>query len=247
VQHLPRVGDRATRCHHITFCIKTPPLRSHPQQKALSVRLRIAVTWPLAVLVNEGERRPMDEAISRRRCSLARLSAVDLYLVHWFVQTARPRPVRSSAIALSWMGNGWIYLALSIGSIIAAGLDAIPVLVAGTANVLALHCIYPIIKRLVARPRPYQRDASLVPLLQALDQHSFPSGHAMTLPAALVPLSMQFPQTMGLAFATCLLMAWARLASAHHYPSDVAVGTVLGFSVSYPISVYALAASRLVS
>ena len=83
--------------------------------------------------------------------------------------------------------------------------------------------------------------------LQALDQHSFPSGHAMTLPAALVPLSMQFPQTMGLAFATCLLMAWARLASAHHYPSDVAVGTVLGFSVSYPISVYALAASRLVS
>ena len=39
-------------------------------------------------------------------------------------------------------------------------------------------------------------------------------------------------------------MAWARLASAHHYPSDVAAGTVLGVSVSYPISFYALAASR---
>jgi undecaprenyl-diphosphatase len=44
-----------------------------------------------------------------------------------------------------------------------------------------------------------------------------------------------------------VLMSWARLASAHHYPSDVAVGTALGVSVSYPISVYALAASRLVS
>jgi undecaprenyl-diphosphatase len=223
------------------------PLPSQPQQKALSVFPRIAVTWLQAVVISEGERRPMDEAISRRRYSLARLSAVDLYLVHWFVHTARPRPVRSSAIALSWMGNGWVYLALGIGSVIAAGLDAVPVLVAGTLNVLVLHCVYPVIKRLVARPRPYQRDASLVPLLQALDQHSFPSGHAMTLPAALVPLTMQFPQTVSLAFATCLLMAWARLASAHHYPSDVAVGTALGVSVSYPLSAYALAVSRLVS
>jgi undecaprenyl-diphosphatase len=189
----------------------------------------------------------MDEAISRRRYGLARLSAVELFLVHSFALTARPRLARSSAIALSWLGNGWVYLALAIGSILAAGLDAIPVVVVGTLNVLLLHCVYPVIKRRVARPRPYQRDATLVPLLPALDQHSFPSGHAMTLSAALVPLTIQFPQTIGLAFGTCLLMAWARLASAHHYPSDVAFGTVLGVCVSYPISVYALAVSRLVS
>jgi undecaprenyl-diphosphatase len=189
----------------------------------------------------------MDEAISRRRYGLARLSAVELFLVHSFALTARPKFARSSAIALSWLGNGWVYLALGIGSIIAAGLDAIPVVVVGTLNVVVLHCVYPVIKRRVARPRPYQRDATLLPLLPALDQHSFPSGHAMTLSAALVPLTIQFPQTIGLAFATCLLMAWARLASAHHYPSDVAVGTALGVAVSYPISVYALAASRLVS
>jgi undecaprenyl-diphosphatase len=189
----------------------------------------------------------MNEAISRRRYGLARLSAVELFLVHSFAQTARPRLARSSAIGLSWLGNGWVYLALAIGSILAAGLDAVPVVVVGTLNVLLLHCVYPVIKRRVARPRPYQRDATLVPLLPALDQHSFPSGHAMTLSAALVPLTIQFPQTIGLAFATCLLMAWARLASAHHYPSDVAVGTALGVCVSYPISVYALAVSRLVS
>jgi undecaprenyl-diphosphatase len=189
----------------------------------------------------------MNEAISRRRYGLARLSAVELFLVHSFAQTARPMLARSSAIGLSWLGNGWVYLALAIGSILAAGLDAVPVVVVGTLNVLLLHCVYPVIKRRVARPRPYQRDATLVPLLPALDQHSFPSGHAMTLSAALVPLTIQFPQTIGLAFATCLLMAWARLASAHHYPSDVAVGTALGVCVSYPISVYALAVSRLVS
>jgi undecaprenyl-diphosphatase len=43
-----------------------------------------------------------------------------------------------------------------------------------------------------------------------------------------------------------VLMGWARLASAHHYPSDVAAGTVLGVSVSYPVSLAALAALRLV-
>jgi undecaprenyl-diphosphatase len=189
----------------------------------------------------------MGGAISRRRYSLVRLSALELYLVHGFVHSARPRIARSLAIALSRLGNGWVYLALGIGGILAAGLDAVPVLATGTLNVLVLHCVYPVIKRRIARPRPYQRDATLVPLLPALDQHSFPSGHAMTLPAALVPMALQFPQTISLAFAICLLMAWSRLASAHHYPSDVAVGTALGVSVSYPISVYALAALRLVS
>jgi undecaprenyl-diphosphatase len=189
----------------------------------------------------------MDEAIFQGRYGLARLSAVELSLVHSFALTARPRYARSSAIALSWLGNGWVYLVLGIGSVAGAGLDAIPVLVAGTLNVLVLHCIYPVIKRRVARPRPYQRDATLMPLLPVLDRHSFPSGHAMTLPAALVPLAMQFPQTVSVAFATCFLMAWARLASAHHYPSDVVAGIALGIIVSYPLSVYALAASRLVS
>jgi undecaprenyl-diphosphatase len=189
----------------------------------------------------------MVEAISRGRCSLARLSAVEMLLVHRLARTARPRIGRCSAIAVSRLGNGWVYLALGIGTVAAAGFDAVPVLAAGALNAVALHCVYPLIKRVVARPRPYQRDASLVSLLPALDQHSFPSGHAMTLPAALVPLALQFPATTGLGFAACLLMGWARLASAHHYPSDVAFGTALGVFVSYPISVYALAAVRLVS
>jgi undecaprenyl-diphosphatase len=189
----------------------------------------------------------MDQAISPGRYSLARLSAAELSLVHGFAQTVRPRLCRSCAIGLTRLGNGWVYLALGIGAILAAGVNAIPALAAGVLNALVLHSAYPIIKRIVARPRPYQCDATLIPLLPVLDMHSFPSGHAMTLSAALVPLVLAFPHTLGPAFAAWLLMAWARLASAHHYLSDVAVGTALGVSVSYPISVYALAALRLVA
>jgi undecaprenyl-diphosphatase len=190
---------------------------------------------------------PMEKAVSARWYGLARLSEVELTLVHGFAHTARPKFARSSAIALSRLGDGWVYPVIGIGSILVGGLEAIAVVVAGILNAVVLHSLYPVIKRLVARPRPYERDATLVPLLRALDRHSFPSGHAMTLPAALVPLGLQFPQTIGLGFAIVLLMAWARLASAHHYPSDVAVGTALGVGVSYPISMCALAASRLVS
>lgn len=189
----------------------------------------------------------MDQAISAGRYSLARLSAAELFVVHGFVQTARPKICRRSAIALSWLGNGWVYLAIAGSSIVLGGFRAIPVIGIGALNAGVLHCVYPLIKRRVARPRPYQRDPTLRPLLKVLDEHSFPSGHAMTLTAALVPLVLAFPQTLAFAVAIWLLTAWARLASAHHYPSDVAVGTVFGASVSYPISVYAFAASHLIS
>ena len=189
----------------------------------------------------------MEKAVSSRWYGPASLSAAELYLVHGFAHTARPKFARASAIALSRLGDGWVYPAIGIVSLLVGGFEAIAVIAAGMLNALVLHSLYPVIKRLVARPRPYERDATLVPLLRALDRHSFPSGHAMTLPAALVPLGLQFPLTIGLAFATALLMAWARLACAHQYPSDVAVGTALGVGESYPISMYALAASRLVS
>jgi undecaprenyl-diphosphatase len=188
----------------------------------------------------------MDQAIPRGRLGLARLSSAELCVVRGFVWTARWWPTRCMAITLSWLGNGWAYLAIGIVTMIAFGLRALPAIGVGVLSAGLLHCLYPSIKRVVARPRPFRRDATLVPLLQVLDEHSFPSGHAMTLSAALVPLVLVFPQAMVLAVVIAALMGWARLASAHHYPSDVAAGTVLGVSVSYPVSLVALAALRLV-
>ena len=189
----------------------------------------------------------MAQAISPARDGLARLSAAELYVVRAFAWSARPTPSRSLVIALSWLGNGWAYLAITLASLMAAGTKALPALAIGACNAGVLHCLYPSVKRWVARPRPYRNDATLTPLLRALDEHSFPSGHAMTLSAALLPLVITFPQTFGLAIVIGVLMAWARLASAHHYPSDVVAGTALGLAVSYPLSLCGFAASRLVS
>jgi undecaprenyl-diphosphatase len=37
-----------------------------------------------------------------------------------------------------------------------------------------------------------------------------------------------------------LSMAWSRIATAHHYPSDVVAGIALGAVVAGPLSAYAL-------
>jgi undecaprenyl-diphosphatase len=188
----------------------------------------------------------MEQAIPREHLAFGRLSAAELSIVRGFVWTARWQPTRCMAITLSWLGNGWAYLVIGTATVFAFGCRAVPAICMGALSAGLLHCLYPSIKRIVARPRPYRRDATLVPLLQVLDEHSFPSGHAMTLSAALMPFVLAFPQVMPFVVSIVVLMGWARLASAHHYPSDVAAGTVLGVSVSYPVSLAALAALRLV-
>ena len=77
-------------------------------------------------------------------------------------------------------------------------------------------------------------------LLETLDEHSFPSGHVMTLTAALVPIVLALPATLPLSLGAWCAMAWARLASAHHYPSDIFAGAGIALVVSYPLSRYGL-------
>jgi len=108
-------------------------------------------------------------------------------------------------------------------------------------NVVLLHCVYPSIKAWAGRRRPFQADANLQSLLQPLDVHSFPSGHVMTLTAALVPIVVGFPSTAFPLGVLWLLVAWSRVACAHHYPTDVLGGAVLGSSVALPMAMWWLA------
>ena len=77
--------------------------------------------------------------------------------------------------------------------------------------------------------------ATAVKLAQPLDRYSFPSGHCMTFAAVLFPVSLAWPGMFAGLLALWALIAWARLASAHHYVSDVIAGTTLGIVVAWPI------------
>jgi undecaprenyl-diphosphatase len=175
--------------------------------------------------------------------SKQRLSAADLVAVHFFSRSAKWKVGRTSAFVISKLGNGWLYplLALMIFEHLGGG-KAIRVSIAAGLNAGALHCLYPAIKRYIGRPRPFRTDSSLSSLFGVLDEHSFPSGHAMTLTGVLVPIVLAWPDCFSAAVALIVLMGWARIASGHHYPTDICAGAALGFGLSYPLSVWILAA-----
>lgn len=164
------------------------------------------------------------------------ISNADIWFVRFCVRSTRRPAIRRSAITASWLGNGWIYLAIALVCVCTMGMGAISAMVASAVSVGVLHCIYRPTKLWFSRPRPFHSFPDLEPLLPVLDEHSFPSGHAMTLTAVLVCLPLAFPQIIFAYVALWIIMAWARMAVAHHYPSDVLAGSALAVLVSYPLS-----------
>jgi len=164
------------------------------------------------------------------------LQEADLEVVRILSRTARSRAGRLCAIGISKLGNGWIYILLAVAVFAHWGLSGYKVILCAGVNAGVTHSLYPLIKRRYRRRRPFKVDPELSSLLATLDEHSFPSGHAMTLAAVLTPIVMLWPAAAIPAVLMFLGLAWSRIATAHHYPSDVLAGALLGIGLGYPIS-----------
>jgi undecaprenyl-diphosphatase len=164
--------------------------------------------------------------------------AADLRAVRTAARTARPRPLKILAIALSRLGNGWIYPLLAAAILAKWGLSGLRIIVPATISAMVLHGVYPYLKDWCGRSRPFETAPELPSLLDTLDTHSFPSGHTMTMVGVLTPVVMLWPAATASAVLMGLGMAWSRVATAHHYPSDVLAGAVLGFGVGYPTTAW---------
>lgn len=171
---------------------------------------------------------------------LQRFIAADLAAVRFFSSWAEPRAIRYLAIGVSKLGNGWIYLILLPLIFLGLGRNAWPVVLLAALNAALLHMLYPIIKRRFRRKRPFHVDARLPSLLKTLDEHSFPSGHAMTITGVLAPIVLAWPAMTVSAIVIVVSMGWSRIATAHHYPTDVIAGVALALALSWPLSSYAL-------
>ncbi|WP_159727817.1 phosphatase PAP2 family protein [Methylosinus sp. Ce-a6] len=165
-----------------------------------------------------------------------RLLRADLAGVHLMTRSTKSTLGRLLAIAISKLGNGWIYPILAAAIFALAGSEAWPVVALASLNAALLHTLFPIIKKRIGRPRPFRVDPRLTSLLKILDEHSFPSGHMMTLTGVLAPIVIAWPSAALSALALILSMAWSRIATAHHYPSDVLGGSALGIAMGYPLS-----------
>ncbi|MER5207139.1 phosphatase PAP2 family protein [Streptomyces sp. NPDC002825] len=96
----------------------------------------------------------------------------------------------------------------------------------GTALVATAHLASMGVKRIVRRPRP--APGTYEPLVRTAGRHSFPSSHATSAAAAVVAFGVLHPTAGRLAAPVAGAMCLSRLVAGVHYPSDVAVGALLG-------------------
>jgi undecaprenyl-diphosphatase len=175
--------------------------------------------------------------VARAANWVGKLQKADLEAVRVVSRTASSSGGRLCAVGISKLGDGWLYPLLAALIFAGWGLSGYRIVMLAVANAALLHGLYPFIKRRFRRLRPFTVDPKLTSLLATLDEHSFPSGHVMTLTGVLAPIVILWPVTATLAVLMACCLAWARIATAHHFPSDVVAGAVLGVGVGYPISV----------
>ncbi len=107
--------------------------------------------------------------------------------------------------------------------------------VAVIAAVAASELAVPLVKLVFARPRPFMVDASVALIVPEPGGWSFPSGHAASAFAAAGALAVSLGRDRWKLWLPAVLVAaligFSRLYLFVHWPTDVAVGAVLGFVV----------------
>jgi membrane-associated phospholipid phosphatase len=102
---------------------------------------------------------------------------------------------------------------------------------AGLATVAAAvgtsYLVQQVIKPVAKRKRPFVgREVAVIGIKP--EDASFPSGHTASSFAAATAMSSFYPKAGPLAFALASLVGISRVHLGHHFPSDVAIGSVIG-------------------
>lgn len=152
-------------------------------------------------------------------------------LDHALLLAAKPsRLALSSALALTWLGDSarrFAILAVAVGVLIVCRRWRMALWM--SFAVLAGAAANSGLKWLVARPRP-----DLLPHLDAVTSHSFPSGHAAGAVVLWLALALALPARLRrpaylVAAAAVIGTGLSRIVLAVHWPSDVAAGWLFGF------------------
>ncbi len=179
------------------------------------------------------------QLLAGTRAALVRLSDREIALVGRTAAAARRTRLERAAVVISWLGNGTLYLILAALLLAVAGRTSARTLGLAALAGAVSHLVYPVLKRVAARPRPFEHRAGPRPSATPLDAFSFPSGHLMTLAATTTPVLLRWPQLWLAALGLWLALAWSRIATAHHYPSDLLGGTLLGIGVALAVTTLA--------
>ena len=128
-------------------------------------------------------------------------------------------------IAITHLGGA----ATTIGAALVPLLRPSPVHAAGSGPLAALvvsHLAIQLVKRLVSRARPTEREGCRV-WIRCPDRFSFPSGHATSSLAVALAYGVAYPEAAPLLAFLALLVGSSRVVLGVHYPGDVIAGQII--------------------
>jgi undecaprenyl-diphosphatase len=134
--------------------------------------------------------------------------------------------------AVSRVGDGWLWYAIIACLPWAGG----PIGTSTSVRMIGVGIVdlvvYRIIKRWIARPRPYRTCPGIRACSRSLDEFSFPSGHTLHSVAFSVILTAYYPMFALFVWPFTVLVAVSRIVLGLHYPSDVIVGALIGAAIA---------------
>lgn len=148
-------------------------------------------------------------------------------------RAVRFRPVGSYFRLVSRLGDGWLWYALilSIPFLYPQSGPGLALLM--TLTGLTCTVSYKLLKRWLIRERPFISFPTINCATPPLDRYSFPSGHTLHAACFQVMLSMAEPALALVILPFTLSVAASRMVLGLHYPSDVAVGALIGGLMGY--------------
>lgn len=129
---------------------------------------------------------------------------------------------------VSRVGDGWLWYAAVVCLPWAGGAVGPSVSVRMIGVAIVNIVIYRIVKRWIARPRPFRTCPGIRECTRSLDEFSFPSGHTLHSVACSLILTVYYPALALVVWPFTALVATSRIVLGLHYPSDVVVGALIG-------------------
>lgn len=163
---------------------------------------------------------------------LHQLNAHEIPLCLLFNRINHWRPISVFFAIISRLGDGVFWYTLMLALPVLYGLGAVWVSLHMALVSLAGLIIYKWLKTSTVRVRPYSYNNDIFQNVAALDQFSFPSGHTLHAVSFSTVLLHYYPEWAILVVPFASLVALSRVILGLHYPSDVAMGAFIGFSLA---------------
>lgn len=130
--------------------------------------------------------------------------------------------------AISRLGNGVFWYALILALPLVYGQEAIETSIIMTLTGIAGVILYKLLKNNLVRQRPCISHQCIHQATAMLDLYSFPSGHTLHAFSFCIIAVHAFPELGIILIPFTLLIAASRVVLGLHYPTDVAVGALIG-------------------